>query len=134
MNRIRVYTDNEIKRLIQSGNVLTIKNKSQIVYKKEFKLWAVYEKISHPEKTARQIFEDAGFDMSVLDSSTPQKRIYSWMKKHKMYGKEYFIEKNKYTYSSNYKNIESNNLNVLRGNSNYFLLHINNDEINIMPL
>lgn len=134
MSRIRVYTDEEIKKLFQSGNVLSIKNKSQIVYKKEFKLWAIYEKISHPEKTARQIFESAGFDMNILDERTPQKRLCSWMKKYKMYGDEYFVERNKYTYSSRNKKIEISNSKKLSDDSKYFLLQVSDSEINIIPV
>ena len=51
MNKIRVYNDNEIKILLSNPNVERIKNKSQIVYKNEFKLYAVKEKINHSEKT-----------------------------------------------------------------------------------
>lgn len=134
MSRIRVYTDEEIKRLFQSGNVLSIKNKSQIVYKKEFKLWAIHEKLSHPEKTARQIFESAGFDMNILDERTPQKRLCSWIKKYRMYGDEYFVERNKYTYSSKSKKIEINNSKKLKDDSKYFLLQVSDSEINIFPV
>lgn len=134
MTRIRVYTDEEIRRLFQSGNVLSIKNKSQIVYKKEFKLWAIYEKISHPEKTARQIFESAGFDMTILDGRTPQERLHSWIEKYKMYGDEYFIERNKYTYSSNHKKIEINHSKNLHDESKYYLLQISDSEINVIPV
>lgn len=73
MNKIRVYNDEEIKKLLSNSNVARIKNKSQIVYKNEFKLWAVKEKLSHIEKTAREIFETGGFDMNILDDRTPQK-------------------------------------------------------------
>ena len=132
MSRIRVYTDEEIKSLFNSGNVASIKNKSQIVYKKEFKLWAIYEKLSHPEKTARQIFESAGFDMKILDDRTPQKRLCSWVKKYKMYGDEYFIERNKYTYTSKNKNTKQ--VKFINENTKYFLLKIDNDKINIIPV
>lgn len=134
MSRIRVYTEEEIKKLFQSGNVLSIKNKSQIVYKKEFKLWAIYEKLSHPEKTARQIFEHAGFDMNILDERTPQKRLCSWLKKYRMYGDEYFIARNKYTYSSNHKKLEPVNLKKLDHCSKYFLLEVSDSEINIFSI
>lgn len=134
MSRIRVYTDEEIRLLFNSGNVAGIKNKSQIVYKKEFKLWAIYEKLSHPEKTARQIFESAGFDMRILDDRTPQKRLCSWIKKYKMYGDEYFIERNKYTYSSNHKKIEINHSKNLHDESKYYLLQISDSEINVIPV
>lgn len=130
MSRIRVYTEDEMKALFQSGNVLSIKNKSQIEYKKEFKLWAIYEKLSHPEKTARQIFELAGFDMKILDDRTPQKRLCSWIKKYEMYGEEYFIGKNKYTYSSNNKMCNHN----LSDSSKYVLLQINDSGISIIPV
>ena len=130
MNRIRVYTDEEIKSLFNSGNVANIKNKSQIVYKKEFKIWAIHEKLLHPEKTARQIFESAGFDMRILDDRTPQKRLGSWIKKYKIYGDEYFIEKNKYTYTT--KDIKQ--VKLVNENKKYFLLKIDNEKINIIPI
>ena len=100
MNKIRVYNDNEIKILLSNPNVERIKNKSQIVYKNEFKLYAVKEKINHSEKTARQIFEEGKFDMNILDDRTPQKRICSWVKKYKMFGEDYFTTKNKYSYKA----------------------------------
>lgn len=100
MNKIRVYNDNEIKNLLSNPNVERIKNKSQIVYKDEFKLWAVKEKLFHTEKTARQIFVAGGFDMSILDDRTPQKRLCSWVRKYKMFGEDYFTNKNKYSYKA----------------------------------
>ena len=51
-----------------------------------------------------------------------------------MYGDEYFVAKNKYTYSSNRKNIESVNQKKLNDCSKYFLLQINDSEINIFPV
>lgn len=92
MNKIRIYNDEEIKKLLSNPNVERIKNKSQIVYKNSFKLWAVKEKISHTEKTAREIFVTSGFDMNILDDRTPQKRLCSWVKKYKMFGEDYFTD------------------------------------------
>ena len=100
MNKIRVYNDYEIKILLNNPNVEKINNKCHIVYKKEFKLWAVKEKLSHKEKTARQIFVAGGFDMNILDDRTPQKRICSWVKKYKKFGEDYFTDKNKFTYKA----------------------------------
>ena len=85
---------------IRNSNVEKIKNKSQIVYKNSFKLWAVKEKISDTSKTARQIFVAGGFDMNILDDRTPQKRICSWVKKYKKFGEDYFTDKNKFTYQA----------------------------------
>lgn len=102
MNKIRVYSDVEIKILLSNPNIVNIKNKSQIVYKNDFKLWAVLEKLNHSEKTARQIFESAGFDMNILDDRTPQKRLRYWIKKYIMFGRDYFLD-NKYTYTSKHE-------------------------------
>ena len=41
MNRIRIYNEDEIKKLTTNPNVVTIRNNSQIVYSNDFKLWAV---------------------------------------------------------------------------------------------
>ncbi len=100
MNKIRVYNDDEIKILLGNSNVEKIRNKCHIVYKDSFKLWAVKEKLSDTSKTARQIFVAGGFDMNILDDRTPQKRICSWVKKYKMFGEDYFTDKNKYTYQA----------------------------------
>ena len=80
MKKVRVYNDYEIKKLLSNPNVERIKNKSQIVYKNSFKMWAIKEKLTHEEKTAREIFVAGGFDMNILDSKTPQRRLYSWLK------------------------------------------------------
>jgi len=110
MNKIRVYNDEEIKILLNNPNVEKINNKCHIVYKKEFKLWAVKEKLSDTSKTARQIFEAGKFDMNILDDRTPQKRICSWIKKYKKFGEDYFTDKNKYTYKAlQHESVKMNN-------------------------
>lgn len=106
MNKIRIYNNDEIRKLNINPNVVRVKSGKQIVYKNEFKLWAVKERIANPFKTARQIFVEGGFDMNILDDQTPQKRLCSWVKKYRRYGEDYF--KNKYTYQT----ISSNNLNM----------------------
>ena len=103
MNKIRVYNDEEIKILLGNSNVEGIKNKSQIVYKNSFKIWAVKEKLSDTSKTARQIFVAGGFDMNILDDRTPQKRLCSWVKKYKKFGEDYFTDENKYSYKATSK-------------------------------
>lgn len=92
MNKTRIYTDEEIKVLLSNPNVVRIRNKSQILYKNSFKLWAVKEKLSHGEKTAKEIFTEGKFDVNMLDDRTPQKRLSSWMKKYKMFGEDYFSD------------------------------------------
>ena len=85
--------------LLNNHNVDGIKNNSQIIYNNSFKLWAVMQRLNTC-KTAKQIFAEAGFDMNIIDERTPQKRICSWVKKYKMFGKDYFDTNNKYTYKS----------------------------------
>ncbi len=108
MKKVRVYNDYEIKKLLSNPNVERIKNKSQIVYKNSFKMWAIKEKLTHEEKTAREIFVAGGFDMNILDSKTPQRRLYSWLKKYKMFGENYFNNSNKYSYKAIEKNKNAN--------------------------
>ncbi len=124
MNKVRVYNDNEIKILLSNSNVEKIRNKSQIVYKNSFKLWAVKEKLNDTSKTARQIFEAGGFDMKILDDRTPQKRICSWVKKYKKFGEDYFTDKNKYTYKAIDNSIDKKSL------STYIVVRVEHEKDN----
>jgi len=129
--RVRTFNDYEIRELLRNPNVRGIKNKSQIIYKNEFKYWAVLEKIKYPEKTAREIFETAGFNMNILNERTPQKRISYWMKRYKLFGAEYFIANNKYRYKAidnnkifSTKNITEENKTVINSlEKNNLLIH-----------
>lgn len=129
--RVRTFNDYEIRELLRNPNVRGIKNKSQIIYKNEFKYWAVLEKIKYPEKTAREIFETAGFNMNILNERTPQKRISYWMKRYKLFGAEYFVANNKYRYKAienskilNNKNIVEENKTVINSlEKNNLLIH-----------
>lgn len=124
MNRIRIYTINEICELEKNPNIECILNRSQIKYKNKFKLWAVKEKINHPEKTAREIFEEAGFNMNILDSRTPQKRICTWIEKYYKFGEGYFINDNKYSYKAN----------ECEKDTKYFLLRVHNGDYKLFPI
>lgn len=128
MRKIRVYNDEEINLLLNNSNVERIKNKSQIVYKNDFKLWAVKQKISNPEMTAREIFTLGGFDMNIIDEQTPQKRINTWIKKYKMFGDEYFNDNNKFSYKAIIKDKPiSNETNMSDSNSE--IDNINNQDV-----
>ena len=107
MNKIRIFNEEEIKKLLNNPNVEYIKNKSQIIYKNKFKLWAVKEKLNHIEKTAREIFIAGGFDMNILDERTPQKRLSLWVKKYKMFGEDYF-NNDIYSYKAKLKQEKNN--------------------------
>lgn len=126
MQRVRTFNDNEIKKLLLNPNILGIKNKSQLVYSNKFKLWAVLQKLNHPEKTAREIFSMAGFDMNILNKKTPSKRLYDWIEKYKVFGTEYFLANNKYRYNAiNHPNVlkddenkkDNNLINILEKNN-----------------
>lgn len=97
----RVFTDSEKKKLLTNSNIKGIKYEKEIIYSNHFKLWAVEEKLKYPYKTARQIFEEGNFDMTILDERTPQRRLNSWIKKYKKFGIEYFQDySEKYFYKA----------------------------------
>ena len=104
MNKIRIYNDEELQKISLNSNVESVRNKSHIVYKNSFKLWAVKEKTLYPEKTAREIFVTGGFDMNILDDRTPQRRLYLWSKKYKTFGEDYFS--NGYSYQAKQRSID----------------------------
>ncbi|MDO5568761.1 MAG: hypothetical protein Q4G04_01430 [bacterium] len=107
MNKIRIFNELEIKTLLKNKNILSIKYNKEIEYDPNFKLWAVQEKIKYPNKTAREIFVERDFDMTILDEKTPQRRLNSWIKKYKMFGNEYFYDyKNKSTYKAIEKEVD----------------------------
>lgn len=97
----RILSEDEIQELLKNENILGIRYEREIIYSGKFKLWAVQEKIKYPFKSARQIFEEAKFDMNILDERTPQRRLNVWMKKYKKFGAEYFDDiADKYYYKS----------------------------------
>ena len=126
MNRMRVYNDEEIGILKSNPNVIEIKNNSKIIYSDKFKLWAVSERLNHKDKTARQIFTEAGFDMNIIDDQTPRKRLLSWVNKYKKFGEEYFVKKNKYTYKAK-QNISDLKKVFVNPNIKSLLVEQNND-------
>ena len=97
----RIFNETEKKRLLTNSNIVGIKYEKEIIYSNHFKLWAVEEKLKYPYKTARQIFEEGNFDMTILDERTPQRRLNYWLKKYQKFGIEYFQDySEKYFYKS----------------------------------
>lgn len=129
MNRVRVYSDLEIKKLLQNPNVVCIKYKKQIEYSNSFKLWAVMQKIENPDKTARQIFEEAGFDMSILSDEIPRRRILDWTKLYKKFGVDYFNKRDEYTFCSVKKNSEDNDIKIICNDSDCLVIVMYDEEI-----
>lgn len=128
--RIRTYNDEELKELIKNPNVLMIKNKSRIEYKNTFKYWAVMQKIKYPEKTAREIFENAGFNMNILSLRIPQRRISYWLEQYKKFGIDYFLYKNEYRYSSSRSSLKT----IYDDNNDIITKSINKDLGNLLVI
>lgn len=90
MNK-KIYDQRKIKILNSNPNVIRVKYGKEIEYTSEFKDWAVKEKLSHPEKSANQIFMDAGFDLSILGKRLPNQRIRYWVDSYFRYKNDYFF-------------------------------------------
>ncbi len=89
--KLRYYTDSEIEKLNSNIFVKKIQYKRRLEYDTLFKLWCIMMRYDHPELTAKQVFERAGFDTSILEDNLPYRRIGEWLKKYKRYGLNYFL-------------------------------------------
>lgn len=89
--KLRYYTDTEIEKLKSNIFVKDIMYKRSIVYDTVFKLWCIMMRLEFPELTAKQIFERAGFDISILNDNLPHRRIGEWLKNYRKFGVDYFI-------------------------------------------
>ena len=81
MSKIK-YCLFEIEFLNSNPNVVMVKYGRQIEYKEEFKKWAVLQSLNHPELSANQIFEAAGFNIEMIGKRTADSRIRNWKKKY----------------------------------------------------
>lgn len=79
------YTKEEVEILIQNPNIKMIKYGNKIEYKDSFKKWAVVQSLRHPELSANQIFEMAGFDLDIIGRKLAKARINYWKKNNKDY-------------------------------------------------
>lgn len=109
--KVRLYTDEEIKKLKDNMFVKDIKYKREISYDPIFKLWSIMMRLEFPELSAREIFSRGGFDVEILNRNLPQRRINDWLNNYKSFGVNYFLPQNEY-YStirkSNKKRIDLN--------------------------
>lgn len=92
----KIYTTKEMEELKNSPFVLFVRKRRFIEYDPYFKLWAVYQRYNHPEKTASEIFKEAGFPIKLMSNKLPQARIRSWELLYLRYGVEYFITQSNY--------------------------------------
>ena len=89
--RSKGYTTEQILILNKNSNVVMVKYGRQIEYEEYFKKWAVIQSLSHPEMSAIQIFELAGFDRNIIGSRTADSRLRYW-KSNYFRNKENFCE------------------------------------------
>ena len=84
----RRWTTVQIKELLANKNVDNCSDRS-ITYNKEFKAWAVkrYYKEGY---SPRMIFEEAGFDVSVIGIKTPRFSLQRWRKEYQERGIDSF--------------------------------------------
>lgn len=97
--KTRIYTKEELEILKQNIFVLDVKYKREIVYDPIFKLWTIMMRLEHPELTAREIFKLGGFDVTILHSKLPQRRIREWLTNYQKFGVAYFLPVNTPYYS-----------------------------------
>ena len=87
----RIYTDEEIKILKSNIFITDINYKRELVYDPIFKLWTIFMRLECPELTAKEIFERAGINTTILHPDLPRKRIKFWIYNYKKFGVKYFI-------------------------------------------
>ena len=104
--KVRLYTDEEIKKLKGNMFVRDIKYKREISYDPVFKLWTIMMRLQFPQLSASEIFSRGGFDTEILHKKLPQRRIKDWLDNYKKFGVKYFLPLNECYYTI--KKLESN--------------------------
>lgn len=94
--KCKIYTEKEIEKLEKNPFVIKVERHRFIKYDSLFKLWCIIQRISSPEKTCRDIFSAAGFDVSIMSPKLPQSRIKDWENAFYRFGYSYFISKECY--------------------------------------
>lgn len=100
--KVRLYTDDEIKKLKQNTFVRNVKYKREIEYDPLFKLWTIMMRYDKPELSASEIFSCGGFDTNILHKKLPQRRIKDWVDNYKKFGIRYFLPEDEYYQSITY--------------------------------
>ena len=104
------YTIKEIKKLKNNIYIRDVKYGREIEYEPAFKLWAVYMRLSHPELSARDIFQIAGFDMDIINNKIPKRNVHNWCELYIKFGVDYFIDLMDYSIYDMYLIKLSNNI------------------------
>lgn len=87
----RLFTNEEIKILELNPFILKVKYKRELEYDPVFKLWCVIMKFERPDLSAKEIFDKAKFNTTILNDSLPRRRINEWSKKYNKFGVAYFL-------------------------------------------
>ena len=94
---MKKYSYEELTKLKKNTYIVDVKYDREIHYEPVFKLWTVFMRLSHPELPAKEIFEIAGIDTSILNNDLPRRNIHNWCEMYIEYGREYFLNKMNYT-------------------------------------
>jgi hypothetical protein len=81
----RIFNEEQIKTLSQNPNVARCSDKS-ITYHKDFKIESC--KKYDQGMSVKEIFKEAGFDLSCIGKDTPRYRIRDWRKTFRIKGIE----------------------------------------------
>lgn len=94
--KYKIYSKEEITEYNKNPFVVRIIRNRFIEYDNVFKLWCVFQRKKYPEKTCRNIFSEAGFNVNLMNSKLPQARIKNWEDNYLKYGYDYFITSKKF--------------------------------------
>ena len=83
MNKSK-FSEEQTKELLNNSNVIKCSDKA-ISYDKNFKVRAVRQ-YNENGQTAKQIFREAGFDISVIGKDTPNNCLRDWRRIFKLRG------------------------------------------------
>lgn len=78
MNKIKVFNKEQIDNVLKNKYVLKFNGK-YITYNRDFKIRAVDQYLNGGQPS-KQIFEQAGFDMSVIDKNKARYLLKDWAK------------------------------------------------------
>lgn len=98
---MKYYTEDEKRILMMNPFVLFIRDDKAIEYDPAFKLWCVFTKKSHPEKSCKSMFMECDFDMNIISNRLPYERIKRWEERFDTFGPEWFLDDYEYARKMN---------------------------------
>ena len=89
----RIFSKKQISTLLENRNVVRCSEKA-ITYNKEFKVRAVRQHVDDG-MSAKQIFNQAGFDLDVIGHNKPKGCIKDWLKVFRIRGARGLLVENR---------------------------------------